>query len=221
MADWNKVFVPYCTGDVYAGTVVNTYEDPDGIESDSVIRHVGHDNILAMTEMLNEMFSTVPKLFVGGCSAGGAGAIVNYYFLRTGIEGVQRGYLLNDSGPLYPDQADTSRSLLLHDDGADRRGAATGSSTTHRSPSGSATTWARSMPFWPRSSQTIAWHRRSSRLDYNFSLYSYERFWTSGSSDSLDSVLGRRARLGPRPLHQSHGDPQPMVGRYRSSARPV
>ena len=29
---WNKVFIPYCTGDVYAGSITNTYEDPDGME---------------------------------------------------------------------------------------------------------------------------------------------------------------------------------------------
>ncbi|MBW2215422.1 MAG: hypothetical protein JRF48_13575 [Deltaproteobacteria bacterium] len=71
-----------------------------------------------MTEMLNVMFGAAPekKLFVGGCSAGGAGAIVNYYFLRTGIDGVQQGYLLNDSGPIYPSTAPTSRSRFLHDE---------------------------------------------------------------------------------------------------------
>ncbi|MEO0813255.1 MAG: pectin acetylesterase-family hydrolase, partial [Myxococcota bacterium] len=28
MADWNKVFVPYCTGDTYAGATSTTYDDP-------------------------------------------------------------------------------------------------------------------------------------------------------------------------------------------------
>lgn len=177
MANWNKVFVPYCTGDVYAGTVVNTYEDPDGIESDSVFRHVGHDNVVAMTEMLNEMFSSVPKLFVGGCSAGGAGAIVNYYFLRTGIQGVEHGYLLDDSGPLFPDQAATSRSLRLHDE---VRTVWDGDSLIDDAPQSERirgdlgelnAVLAEEFPN-DRLASTFF------RLDYNFSLYSYERFWT-------------------------------------------
>lgn len=28
--DWNRVFIPYCTGDTYLGSRVNTYVDPDG-----------------------------------------------------------------------------------------------------------------------------------------------------------------------------------------------
>jgi hypothetical protein len=71
MADWNKVFVGYCTGDVYSGDRTVIYEDPNGVEDDIEFRHVGHRNVLAMTEMLNEMFPTVSKLFVSGCSAGG------------------------------------------------------------------------------------------------------------------------------------------------------
>lgn len=39
-------------------------------------------------------------LVLGLLAAGGAGAIVKYYLLRTGIEGVQRGYLLDDEEPL-------------------------------------------------------------------------------------------------------------------------
>ena len=50
------------------------------VEPDEVFAHQGYANVLKMTEMLNEMFTVVPKMFVGGCSAGGAGAIVNYYF---------------------------------------------------------------------------------------------------------------------------------------------
>ncbi|MBW2225212.1 MAG: hypothetical protein JRF54_13550 [Deltaproteobacteria bacterium] len=164
MADWNKVFVPYCTGDVYSGSITNTYEDPDGIEPDEVFAHVGHTNVVAMTDMLNDMFGAAPdkKLFVGGCSAGGAGAIINYYFLRTGIDGVQKGYLLNDSGPIYPSQEPASRSFdfgalsrVLSDEFPNDRLAAT-----------------------------------HFRLDYNFSLYSYERFWTLDQDQMLTPYTG-------------------------------
>jgi Pectinacetylesterase len=187
MADWNKVFVPYCTGDVYSGSVTNTYQDPDGIEPDTVFHHVGHDNVLAMTQMLNGMFATVPKLFVGGCSAGGAGAIINYYFLRTGIEGVERGYLLDDSGPIYPDQDSTSRSLPLHSEVRSVWDADTLIDTAPqpdriRMDLGELNlVLAEEFPN-DRLASTFF------RLDYNFSLYSYERFWT------LDDQSGELAR---------------------------
>ncbi len=179
MADWNKVFVPYCTGDVYSGSVINTYEDPDGVEPDAEFAHVGHTNVLKMTEMLNEMFPRVPKMFVGGCSAGGAGALVNYYFLRTGIQGVERGYLLDDSGPLFPSREPTSRSLPLHDEvrtvwDADALIAKAPQPELLGNDFGALSqVLADEFPD-DRLASTFF------RLDYNYSLYSYERFWTLG-----------------------------------------
>ncbi|MBW2720534.1 MAG: hypothetical protein JRD94_18955 [Deltaproteobacteria bacterium] len=166
--------MPYCTGDVYAGSITNNYEDPDGIEPDKVFAHVGHTNVVAMTEMLNDMFGAAPekKLFVGGCSAGGAGAIVNYYFLRTGIDG-----LLNDSGPLYPSQEPTSRSLFLHNE---VRSVWDADSLIAKAPDSEAL----ADDFGALSrvlSEQFPNDRLAAtffRLDYNFSLYSYERFWT-------------------------------------------
>jgi len=188
MADWNKVFVGYCTGDVYSGDRTVTYQDPDGVAPDIEFHHAGHANVLAMITMLNEMFTTVPKLFVGGCSAGGAGAIVNYYFLRTGIEGVQKGYLLDDSGPVYPDQAMTSRSLALHqkirsswdtdkviDSGPrpDELRADLGNLNTVLAEE------------FPDDRLAMTYNR----LDYNYSLYSYERFWTRETPDMRDPIV--------------------------------
>ena len=188
MADWNKVFVPYCTGDVYAGSITNTYEDPDGVEPAETFAHQGHTNVVKMTEMLNEMFATVPKMFVGGCSAGGAGAIVNYYFLRTGIEGVERGYLLDDSGPIYPSLEPTSRSTLLHEEVREVWDAA---SLIAKAPEPEllnddfgalSRVLADEFP-QDRLATTMF------RLDYNFSLYSYERFWTRENPEALNPIV--------------------------------
>ncbi|MBW2225669.1 MAG: hypothetical protein JRF54_16090, partial [Deltaproteobacteria bacterium] len=126
-----------------------------------------------------DMFGAAPekKLFVGGCSAGGAGAIVNYYFLRTGIDGVERGYLLNDSGPLYPSQEPTSRSLFLHNE---VRSVWDADSLIAKAPDSEAL----ADDFGALSrvlSEQFPNDRLAAtffRLDYNFSLYSYERFWT-------------------------------------------
>ena len=188
MADWNKVFVPYCTGDVYAGSVTNTYQDPDGVEEDAVFAHQGHTNVLKMTEMLNEMFSTVPKMFVSGCSAGGAGAIVNYYFLRTGIEGVQKGYLLDDSGPIFPSTEPKSRSFLLHEEVRDVWDA---DSLIAKAPQPDLLA-----ADFGALSDVLAEEFPEDRLattmfqlDYNFSLYSYERFWTRDDPDMLTPIV--------------------------------
>ena len=191
MADWNKVFVPYCTGDVYAGSITNTYEDPDGVEPDEVFAHVGHTNVVAMTEMLNDMFGAAPekKLFVGGCSAGGAGAIVNYYFLRTGIDGVAKGYLLNDSGPIYPSQEPTSRSSFLHDE---VRTVWDADSLIAKAPQPEALqddfgALSRVLSDEFPNDRLAATYFR---LDYNFSLYSYERFWTLDQDQMLTPYAG-------------------------------
>ncbi|MEM7136287.1 MAG: pectin acetylesterase-family hydrolase [Myxococcota bacterium] len=102
MGDWNKVFVPYCTGDTYLGSRVNTYVDPAGEGPDVEFHHMGHQNMLIVIEELNRMFSEVPRMMVGGCSAGGVGSLSNYPFIRNGIAGADRAYLLADSGPLMP-----------------------------------------------------------------------------------------------------------------------
>ncbi len=100
--DWNYVYVPYCTGDVHSGNNTITYADPDGVEEDLVFHHRGHDNMMAVIDWMAGEFEYVPEMLVTGCSAGGAGSLVNYYYLRNGLPGVQRGYLLSDSGPIFP-----------------------------------------------------------------------------------------------------------------------
>lgn len=109
--DWNMVFVPYCTGDVHTGNAVETYVDQLGKEPDLEYHHAGHANVQAVTGWIAEQFPTIPRLFVTGCSAGGAGSLANYYFLRSGLQ-VGRGYLLDDSGPIFPN---SQNSKPLHD----------------------------------------------------------------------------------------------------------
>ena len=102
MGDWNRVFVTYCTGDTYLGSTVNTYSDPDGEGPDVDFHHMGHQNMLIIIEELNRMFRNVPKMMVSGCSAGGIGSLNNYPFIRNGMDGVERAYLIADSGPVIP-----------------------------------------------------------------------------------------------------------------------
>ncbi|MCP4603140.1 MAG: hypothetical protein GY847_21940 [Proteobacteria bacterium] len=108
---WNKIFLPYCTGDIFAGNKVMEYTSDDG-QKTIEYRHVGIRNMMEIVPWLNEQFQNVPRMLVGGCSAGGTGSLVNYFFLREGIEGAQCGYLLNDSGPIFPSDGP---SALLHE----------------------------------------------------------------------------------------------------------
>ena len=100
--DWNMVYVPYCTGDVHTGAKVATYTDP--VEPAVTFHHEGHADVKQVVSWIDENFTHVPKLLVTGCSAGGVGALVNYRFLRKGVRAVEKGYLLDDSGPIFPSQ---------------------------------------------------------------------------------------------------------------------
>ena len=64
------------------------------------------------------MFQSVPKMVVSGCSAGGIGSLNNYPFIRNGMDGVDRGYLIADSGPVFPStlsNGDPSHSSRLYE----------------------------------------------------------------------------------------------------------
>jgi hypothetical protein len=100
-SDFNLVFLPYCTGDVHTGNNVIVYDDPSGVGEPLEFHHNGHNNVALATMWMNKQFPAIDRLFVTGCSAGGAGAIINYYFFRTGLDAA-RGYLLDDSGPIFP-----------------------------------------------------------------------------------------------------------------------
>ena len=104
VADWNLVFIPYCTGDVHTGNAAATYADPDMQDPDLEYQHAGHNNMMAVTDWLDWRFPEIPEMFLTGCSAGGAGSLVNYYFLRSQLNVTGRGYLLNDSGPIFPSE---------------------------------------------------------------------------------------------------------------------
>lgn len=100
-AYWNKVFLPYCTGDVYVGNKVTTYIDPSGSGKTLTYRHVGATNMEKVIAWLQQNFNQPKELLVSGASAGGAGAQVNYHFIRKALN-PEKSILLNDSGPIFP-----------------------------------------------------------------------------------------------------------------------
>jgi len=215
-ADWNMVYVPYCTGDVHTGNNVITYTDPAGVAPDLVFHHKGHDNVQKVIEWIDGNFTHVPKMLATGCSAGGAGAITNYHFLRKGVRAAQQGYLLDDSGPIFPSGGysqplhETIRSSwnvdsILSDlpDGFDMEDFGTINTALADE--------------FPDDRLATTFFRR----DYNFSLYSYERFYTptpdkpeimrmwEADTQLLVQLYGSRQNLGYyipywRDLNDSH-----------------
>jgi hypothetical protein len=101
------VFVPYCTGDVHAGSEVVSYTGAGGTVR---YRHVGHANVEAFLRRLAATFPAPRRLVVAGASAGGFGALVNYDAFRRTWPAAE-AMLLDDSGPpLLPGAV--SRTLL-------------------------------------------------------------------------------------------------------------
>ncbi len=112
--DWNIVYLPYCTGDVHIGNNTATYPDPEGVESPLVYHHNGYNNTIAAAEEAALRFQNVDKMLVTGFSAGGTASSAAYYFVRTKIN-PRKGYMLNDSGPIFPAPDANSLSRPLHD----------------------------------------------------------------------------------------------------------
>ena len=169
--DWNYVYIPYCTGDVHTGNAVATYTDEAGTDTVE-FHHDGHDATEQVVTWLDENFTHVPKMFVTGCSAGGVGSLVNYYFLREGIHAVEKGYMLDDSGPVFPS---SGYSAPLH---AKIRSAWNVDSLGGQLPDGftfddMGTLNTALADAFPNDRLATTYFRR----DYNFSLYSYERFY--------------------------------------------
>jgi hypothetical protein len=117
--DWNLVYVPYCTGDLYTGDKVAIYDDPSGADPEPLVyHHNGMRNSRAVVGWLKDNLQRPAQLMSTGCSAGGGGSLANYHPLRRDIA-PNRGYLLDDAGPIFdaPTGADPSvyPSAPLHD----------------------------------------------------------------------------------------------------------
>jgi hypothetical protein len=196
-AKWNMVYVPYCTGDVHTGNVVATYVDPTGANPDDVFHHAGHADMLAVTAWIDSMFTSVPKLLVTGCSAGGVGALVDYYMLRNGIHAAERGYLLDDSGPVFPSYGYSSP---MH---ATIRAAWNLDSLAPEMPRGfglddMGTINTAIADAFPHDRLATTFFQR----DYNFSLYSYERFYDNPTKDDIMRMWAADTQLLVQLYHQ-------------------
>ena len=111
---WDVVYMPYCTGDTHVGNNVVTYNDPSGQDPPIVFRHVGFNNTVAALDWLATRFPNVNKLLINGFSAGGVASSAVFYEARRTLEPT-KGYLLNDSGPIFSAPSPSSNSRPLHD----------------------------------------------------------------------------------------------------------
>lgn len=116
--NWNMIYVPYCTGDIYSGDKVAVYEDPQNQKPPLVWHHNGLRNTRAVVAWLKNNLQRPAQLLTTGCSAGGAGSLTNYVGIRQDMA-PSRGFLLDDSGPVFsaPLGSDTTQypSRFLQD----------------------------------------------------------------------------------------------------------
>jgi hypothetical protein len=111
---WDAVYIPYCTGDVHVGNNVVTYTDPLGQNPPLNFYHYGYSNSVATLDYLAGRFPSINKMLVTGFSAGGVASAAVYNEARTRLS-PNSGYMLNDSGPLFPAPNASYNSRLLHE----------------------------------------------------------------------------------------------------------
>ncbi|MHA7629170.1 pectin acetylesterase-family hydrolase [Corallococcus sp. M7] len=110
---WNIVYLPYCTGDVHIGNNAKVYTDSTGGQAPLTWYHNGYNNTLAAANYAKQNFPSVQKLLVTGYSAGGTSTSAGYYFIRKAINPA-KGYMINDSGPIFMAPNANSLSRPLH-----------------------------------------------------------------------------------------------------------
>jgi len=95
--DWNMVYVPYCTGDVHAGSAPDaTVPGFPGKQ-----QFVGYANIDLALGRLLPTFTGTTQVLLTGQSAGGFGAALNYVHVARAFGSAVHVDLIDDSGPLF------------------------------------------------------------------------------------------------------------------------
>lgn len=89
-AEASFVYVPYCTGDLHAGSVRASYG----------VHHVGYENVGHFLHRVVPSFPDVQTVVLAGASAGGFGAMLNYARVREAFLGVPVRVLVDSAPPL-------------------------------------------------------------------------------------------------------------------------
>lgn len=93
--DSSFVFVPYCTGDVYAGDAEQQWSFPP-----RTMHYAGRKNIEAYLELLVPAFSRASRVTFAGSSAGGFGVALNFWRVQDAFGNI-RVDMIDDSGPPF------------------------------------------------------------------------------------------------------------------------
>ena len=104
---WSVLFVPSCTGDVFAGDAVRTYRAGSGMVT---VHHRGHVNATAALEWMFERVPDARRVFVAGCSAGSVGSILHAPRILRQYPDAQVAQLGDSLGFLFSEPTDL-RSL--------------------------------------------------------------------------------------------------------------
>ena len=97
VADWNMVYVPYCTGDVHSGSSPNN--TLLGAEVGTQ-QFVGHQNMRRALAVLADGLGSPDQVLLTGSSAGGLGALFNFDAMARTFPDSDLA-LVDDSGPLF------------------------------------------------------------------------------------------------------------------------
>lgn len=100
--DASYVFVPYCTGDIYAGDAVQSY---DPANPTLQVHHRGARNVQAYLRRLVTTFLAATRVWVTGSSAGGYGAQVNYSRFATAFPDAEVAMLADGAQTVQPSGA--------------------------------------------------------------------------------------------------------------------
>jgi Pectinacetylesterase len=96
--DWNMVYLPFCTGDIFGGNNPNaTVSGVSGVQ-----QFVGYVNVTRFLAKLAPTFKSITKVLLTGMSAGGFGAAANYQQVARAFAPIPV-YDLDDSGPPMED----------------------------------------------------------------------------------------------------------------------
>jgi hypothetical protein len=98
------VYVPYCTGDLHAGSATRQYLWKPGLFDQPVpltMHFSGAKNVDAYLARLKATFPGVKRIWLSGASAGAFGATFNLLRVQRAFPGAEV-HLLADSGPFVP-----------------------------------------------------------------------------------------------------------------------
>lgn len=110
VADYNTVFVPYCTGDIHSGNSVVTFEVPAeqlDVDYDEIEVHFnGFTNSQTVLDWTFANFMEPEQVFVTGCSAGGYGASTHAPYVMEHYAGTRVVHMADAANGVSPPEPD-------------------------------------------------------------------------------------------------------------------